>query len=207
MNKKHASFLFILLLLFIYTFAFLLIKDKSLFVDEYQHYASIKEIANLNIGKDTFLRNANFPGYFLTIGLLDFAFKNSSVFFSRFISAIFSFLSVLVFYFVAKELNPNFKKIKTLEYFFLPILFIFFFLIYTDVFSLLLLLLSFYFLLKKHYTFSGLIGFLSIIVRQNNVIWLLFFCAYLFFTEFQSIRPDALIAYFRKIWFVVLEFS
>lgn len=116
-----------------------------------------------------------FPGYHFVIGLLSHLFKNPSLSLARSLSTIFSFLSVLVFYLIAKEIDPQKAATKTLQYFFFPLLFVFFFLVYTEAFSLLLVMLSFYFLTKGRYKTSGVFGLLSVLVRQNNIIWLGFF--------------------------------
>jgi len=87
---------------------------------------------------------------------------------------------------VAKQIEPKNAVLKTFQYLFFPILFIFFFLIYTDVFSLLLILLSFYFLNKEKYKTAGLFGFFSVLTRQNNIIWLGFFVLLMALNYFKS---------------------
>jgi hypothetical protein len=119
------------------------------------------------------------------VGILRLLFKISSLAGTRAINVSFSVLLVFVFYLLAKIISPKTAKIKTLQFLFFPLLFVFFLLVYTDVFSLLLIMLSLYFLMKNHYQISGFFGFLAVISRQNNIIWLGFFCAYVFLEKYR----------------------
>lgn len=72
---------------------------------------------------------------------------------------------------------------ETLKYLLLPILFPYLFLIFTDSMSLALILLTLYFVLCKRYSIAGITGILSLMIRQNNVVWLVFFTAILLSQE------------------------
>ena len=101
----------------------------------------------------------------------------------RYITFAFGILSVLIFYFCAKFVSPNNANTKTLQFFFLPILFQYFFLIYTDVASLFFVLLALFFALKKHNAVSFIVIFISLFIRQTNIIWLLFIFVALYFID------------------------
>lgn len=143
-------------------------------------------MAEFDFSRDTFEIAAMFPFYHFVLGLLSHLGGSLSFPSLRFFSTIFSFLSVLVFYLVAKQVDPKNAVLKTFQYLFFPILFIFFFLIYTDVFSLLLILLTFYFLNKEKYKTAGLFGLFSVLTRQNNIIWLGFFVLLMILKDFKS---------------------
>ncbi|KAF8395116.1 hypothetical protein HHK36_019057 [Tetracentron sinense] len=55
-----------------------------------------------------------------------------------------------------------------------PLHWFFSFLYYTDVASLTVVLAMYLACLKKHYQFSALLGTLAVLIRQTNVIWMLF---------------------------------
>jgi len=165
---------------------FFFIQNKPYFIDESPHLGLIKKMAEFNFSRDTFEIAAMFPFYHLVLGLLSRVTGSLSLSSLRFISTIFSFFSVLVFYLIAKQIESKNAVLKTFQYLFLPILFIFFFLVYTDAFSLLLILLSFYFLNKERYKTSGLFGLFSVLTRQNNIIWLAFFVLLMIMKNFKS---------------------
>lgn len=160
--------------------------NKNLFIDESTHYRLIKNFANLTVTKESLTNLTTFPFYHFVLGLLSRIIGSSSIFLSRLLSSIFSFFSILVFFLIAKEIEPKKAISKTFQYLFFPILFIFFFLIYTDSFSLLLILFSFYFLNKGKYKTSGFFGLLSVLARQNNVIWLALFLLLTMINRFKS---------------------
>lgn len=186
LNKKGIFYILSFFVLIITFFAYTAIKKEAPFIDEYQHYESIKEISHLKTTQETFLRNAHFPGYYLLMGFSSFLLKNNSLETIRLLNTLFAVISVYVFYLIAKEIDRRKACIKTFQYFFLPILFPFFFLIYNDVLSLLLILLSFLFLMKKRYDLSGFIALFSLSIRQNNIIWIGFLAAWVFFEKYQA---------------------
>lgn len=163
---------------------------KGLIIDESIHYRLIKAFADFNVTEKSFKNLATFPFYHFILGslsrLIGVSSFLSTLFASRLISTIFSFLSVLVFYLISKEIDLKNAASKMLQYLFLPILFIFFFLIYTESFSLLFILLSFYFLNKGKYKTSGAFGLFSVLTRQNNVVWLAFFLFLMIKKRFKS---------------------
>jgi len=198
---------FILPILIIIAFFFILIKDKPLMADENQYYPIIEKVTNLDFDKNILSKTSALPGYSFVIGFLRFSFNITDVAGTRLITTIFSLLSIIIFYLIAKEFDIKNAKIKTLQFLFLPILFIYLFLIYTDVFSLFLILLSFYFLVKENYFLSGSIAFLSLPVRQNNIIWIIFFCIYIFLDKKKYNRNifPYLPSFFAIIIFVFLN--
>jgi alpha-1,2-glucosyltransferase len=101
---------------------------------------------------------------------------------------------------------PESVRTKTLQYVFFPILFPFFFLLYTDVFSLLLVITAFFFALKKNYNLTAIIGIASILVRQNNIIWLLFLYIFLYFQEYSTINKEIIKNHIKKSWLFLLGF-
>jgi len=208
-SKKYLhSLLLISTLIIVYLTAFLLIKDKWLFVDEEGYYLLIKDIAQFKFTPDLLSITAALPGYPLIVGLVELFLGASTIAATRSISAILSATSIVIFYLIASRIDAKSAMLKTLQYFFFPILFVFFFLIYTDVFSLLIVLITFLLVLKKRYYWSGFFGFLSLLIRQNNIIWLGFFCIYIFFDKYklQKINIATVVKYFRNILLFISSF-
>jgi len=183
MNKKFG------LILFLFTFgvsiiAFWLIKDQPFIIDEPHHYKEISKLTEGQITLETIRITAEFPGYHLAMAFLRYLLGLNSLPATRFLSTIFSLFSIFIFYLISKNISASETPLKVVQFFLFPLLFIFFFIIYTDCFSLFFLLLAFFFLVKKRYQASGFFGLLSVIVRQNNVIWLGFFSLYIYLKKY-----------------------
>lgn len=90
---------------------------------------------------------------------------------------------------------------------FLPILFPLFFLIYTDVLSLIMVLLVFYLILKDSYAIAGIFSIFSILIRQNNIIWITLFCIFIYLDNNKAkFDIGSTIDYLKKIWVFLLSF-
>jgi alpha-1,2-glucosyltransferase len=173
---KRITFVVLLLVSITFVFSFLLIKDSKLIVDETDHYDQIKRFINKDFTLNPEL--TTIPGYHVIFAFFASMFSLASIPSIRFLCLIFSMLSVVTFFLLARTIHKDSSVIRTLHYCFFPILFPFFFLIYTDVFSLWLILISLYALVQQRYYIAGIIGTLSLLVRQNNVVWVLFLCMF-----------------------------
>lgn len=89
----------------------------------------------------------------------------------KLITLLISLLTVPVFYKLISKYHPRDAGIRTLQLFFLPLMFIYYFLIYTDIWALLLIALNLYLAVNKRYALSALIGLAAICLRQDSVIW------------------------------------
>lgn len=184
--------------------SFFYFKSTPLLVDEEDNYPQILNFINLNF---TLLEISAVPGYHFMMAMLAKVFGFLAVEAIRGISLLFSFFSVVVFYWVANKISTESSVIKTLQYFFFPILFIFFFLLYTDVASILFTLLAFLFVLKKQYHVAGMFGILSMCMRQNNVMWLGFMVLYIFFENYSlKLNTRIAISFLKDIWVFVVGF-
>lgn len=89
------------------------------------------------------------------------------------------FCSVLV-YEIITHLRPTLDERKATLFAVVlamyPLHWFFTFLYYTDVASLAAVLAMYLACLKKKYWFSALLGALAVVIRQTNIIWLLFVC-------------------------------
>lgn len=203
--KKIIIFFTFVLIFAVFIAAFLFFKDAVPKADEKVHYKQIETYINGH--SDLHVALTTIPGYHSTIATIAEIFSLSSIQSIRLITFIFSLLLVIVFYLLLKKIHKDLPISKFFLLCFFPILFPFFFLIYTDIFSLVLILSSFYLLLNKKYITSGILGILSILVRQTNIIWLLFFCAYVFYEKYGfRFTKNKLISLAKDCWVFILGF-
>ena len=178
-NNNALKGLIIFLILIIHILAFFFLNRNTLYSDEYIHYDQINRFLT---GKLTLHPGLTIiPTFHIVIAFFGNIFSQSSITAIRFIVFILDSLSLFIFYLVAKTINSENSLLKTLQFYFLPIIYPFFFIIYTDIFSLSLLLISTYYVLKNKNFLSFVFAFLSILVRQNNIVWycFIFFLIYI----------------------------
>lgn len=124
-------------------------------------------------------KQATIPGFHLATALIARAVgADCTMETARTINTGFGLLSVLVFLLAVRRLGSTQPGARTLQYHLLPILLPYQFLVYTDTLSLLLVLASLVLLLRGSWTGAGLVGSVSILVRQSNVAWLGFILLY-----------------------------
>lgn len=172
-------------LLFIISFfvlGYLFINDRGLFADEQAHYLQIRRFISGDFGVYDII--TVIPGYHFFLAGLAKIFGIYSIGGIRFLNLVIGLISIFIFLLLCLKISKYFYLAKGLQYAFFPILFPLFFLIYTDVLSLLLVLLMFYFLLSRNYVISGFYGMFSFFVRQNNIIWFAFMIAYVYFDRY-----------------------
>jgi alpha-1,2-glucosyltransferase len=208
LNKKYIFLLIIIIILI----SFFLILHNDLYVDENPHYAQIKNftLKNYEINPDL----TTIPGFHYLYYSISVIFNYESIIFFRTISLFISFLTIFIFYLITKEIKSKNKTNKTIQFIFMPILFVFFFLIYTDILSLLIVLTSILFALKNKINLTAFFGIISMLIRQNNIIWLFLSLIiliinnkdYLIFLKNNQIKIIALINLIKKYFFFGLSF-
>ncbi len=153
-------------------FGFFLYSDNGLRVDEQIHFDQIQRLvsgpAPLNPGLTMI------PGFHAIVAALVWFTGGLSEFTARFAVFLLSIATVLTFYALARTMRPEQAGTRLLQFTFLPILFPQFFLIYTDVTAMLFVLLMMLAAARHRYWAAGFLGFLSCLVRQNDVIWVAF---------------------------------
>lgn len=141
------------------------------------------------------------PGYHVTVATIAKIIgssRNSQHI--RLITLGLSMVSIRIFYLLAKKIKEEDAFLKTLQYIFFPVSFIYFPLIYTDIFSLLLVLAAFYSGISRKYSISAIFALFSLLVRQTNIVWVIFFLAYFYFLENDfSFSLQKMQAYGRKV--------
>ena len=146
-------------------------------VDENVHYDQIVRLATGRWSSDRSvnpLAPSMLPGFHAIVAGLVWATGQVSESSVRLTVFLLSVATVGAFHALARTLQPEQAGTRTLQFTLLPILFPQFFLIYTDVTSLLFVLLMMLATAQRRYWAAGVLGLVSCVVRQNNVIWILF---------------------------------
>lgn len=91
----------------------------------------------------------------------------------RILSSIFSFASVILIWTYYKDQKSPFVLLQSLQIFFSPLLWPFYWILYTDIPSLSATLLSLVLLLKQRYFLSAVTCLISLLFRQHNIFWIL----------------------------------
>jgi alpha-1,2-glucosyltransferase len=81
-------------------------------------------------------------------------------------AAIFMFRSLVLFF------EPRISTMRTMQFTLFPLLFPFWFVIYTDVFALLFVLLAVWAFTRDRFHLTGVFGAIGTAVRQTSVVWL-----------------------------------
>ena len=185
-----------------FLFLWIVVMTQKPLADERFHYAEFKLLYHGHWEIKSYL--TTIPGYHLVIAGLARVLNSDRLFTMRNISLMFSLLTIPVVWLIGKKLGWNEKEEKNriAQFIVLPLSLPFFFLAYTDMFSLLIFLISFYFLLAKKYKLSGFFIILSCLVRQTNIIWLLFEWGYIFLETvgFKTFSTEALLKFVKKTW-------
>ena len=141
-------------------------------VDENMHFDQIARLARGDWTLNSGLTMV--PGFHALVAALVWAGGGATESSVRFVVFLISVSTVGAFHALARMLQPEEAGTRTLQFTILPILFPQFFLIYTDVTSLLIVLLMFGATVRSRYWLAGALGLLSCLVRQDNVIWVTF---------------------------------
>ncbi len=124
------------------------------------------------------------PGYNAAVGLTGRLFGVESIPSLRTISFILSLLTLVSFALLCHKLGAESASVKWMQFAWLPVIFPFFPLFYTDVFSMGFFFLALYFVVRDKYVLSGIVISSSLIVRQTNIVWLFFLSVFIYIETF-----------------------
>jgi len=155
-----------------YGFGMWLVADGFI-KDEVYHYPQIKTFAEgrFEINRDL----AMLPGYHAIVAALAWAGGAPSLPEARAFSWMLCALAPVLFFLCARALGKDNRFSLSLAFLLSPLFFPFFFVLYTDIPSLLFLLGVLLLTLQRRYQLAGLVAVLSLLLRQSNVIWIFFF--------------------------------
>ena len=201
MKELESRNLASLLLLLFLIFTFLAVSTKGMVVDEIYHFEEITLFIN---GDFTFENSllVMIPGYHVLMATIAKITGLNTVFSIRAFTLVIGFITIFIYSITSSKIPDkqsnfrskisNLSSLGNLQFIFLPIIFPFFFLIYTEGLSLGLIILALYFVKSKNYNVAGIIGGISFLVRQNNIIWLGFLWIISFFQEYPKMNEFSL---------------
>lgn len=103
-----------------------------------------------------------------------------------------------IFYRAAVRYWPELATVRTLQLFFTPLIFPYFFLIYTDLWALLFIALCFHCALGRRYVWAGVAGFCAVMIRQDSIIWVALAYVLIAMEDIEWRRPLPIKAAFRN---------
>lgn len=137
--------------------------------DEGVHIPQIQYFLN---GKFVFYPYlAMIPGYHGLVAILLKVSFSDSIAAMRIVSSLFSLAATAFFFAIRRALGDHNALQSAALFFFLPFLFPYHFLIYTDVLSMAIVLAATFASLKQRHLLAAIAITASILVRQNNVVW------------------------------------
>ena len=168
----------------------LAIKDHYLIVDEKAHLAQIEMFREGNLRLyvkhgEEYPRNAMYPGFHALVAatskILGVDGKNAI----RGLCLAFAVAVAALAFIIAKDLTgSDTAALKAAQVFFLPVLFPFHFLIYTDTAGTAAILAAFLAALRKKDGLGGALALTAVLIRHNNIVFVVFILAYRIVDEF-----------------------
>jgi len=159
-----------------YSFGMWMVAGDGLKADEHAHYWQIRVFAEGRFEIHHWL--TMLPGYHAIIAALAWVGGVGgalSLPAARVISWGLCALAPVLFFLCARALGKDNRFSLSLTFLLSPIIFPFFFYLYTDIPSLLFLLGVLLLTLQRRYQLAGLMAVLSLLLRQSNVVWAFFF--------------------------------
>lgn len=209
-NFYFHSFLILLCLLSV-LWGWKQVYQHKMILDEKDHYSQIEMFYNGDYSLyarpgETTPKNATFPGFHLIAAYFAKIIGYCSPEIIRIFNIIAGILSLIAAYFIARELcGPDIAFIRAMQVLFLPILFSFSFLIYTESLSLLMLLIAFFACIKKRPVIAGVFAFIAVMIRQNNIVFVLFLIAYNYVSEYSyTISLEKIKKHLLSSWMYIL---
>ena len=170
---REPGVLFALAVIVTYLLGMQLNLSNGCTVDELHHYPQIRMFAEGEF--DIYWKLAMLPGYHAIVAAMAWLVGDHSLAMVRALSQLLCFPAIILFFLCARELGKANRFSLSLLFFLSPLVFHFFFLIYTEIPSLLFLLGALLLTLKRRYQLAGLVVLLSLLLRQTNVVWALFY--------------------------------
>ena len=146
---------------------FLAARSMDLRVDEQMHYLQIERyIAGNYLTHTTTI--GGFHAAAATVARLTGLSAKEDL---RLFVLLVSGATILLFRALVRSFEPQASTVRTLQFVFFPLLFPFWFLIYTDIFALMLLLLAILAFSRRQFHVTGILMIVSLVVRQTYVVW------------------------------------
>ena len=161
----------LLLVMTVMGVCFLAARTMELMVDEGPHYRQIERYVagNYATGSETVAQAGGFHATAMIFARLTGDSAKEDI---RLLVLLISGATMLLFWSLVRSFQPQVSTMRTLQFVFFPLLFPFWFLIYTDVYALMWLFLAILALTRDRVHVSGILMIVSVLVRQTYIVWL-----------------------------------
>lgn len=148
------------------------------------------------------------PTYHMLNAFISQGFDSSNFNALRMSNLILSAGTIPVFFILTSLAYPKQSRLRTLQFIFIPFLFPLFFLVYTDLLSLLFVLMVVALSMEKSYKLAGIFALAAIMTRQTNVIWVVYACTFILFERNNiEVSKKFILEYLKDVWpFVLVGF-
>jgi alpha-1,2-glucosyltransferase len=141
----------------------------SYFVDEAAH---TRQVALFVSGKfEIFAGTTMIPTYHAILAAAEWATGYDSIGLLRFVNLLGSLLLPLLIWQLVAMYAPQESGRRTIQWFFMPLLFPFFFLVYTDAWTLAAVLATQLSALRRRYVLAAVTGLAAALLRQDMIVW------------------------------------
>jgi alpha-1,2-glucosyltransferase len=175
------------------------VSDMPSYSDEVYHVPQIQTFCDGHRELDSAI--TMLPGYHVLSAALATLTGDCSQHALRRLNMLWGLAATLIAFLILRASGSRAILSRTLSFHFLPVLFPYHFLVFTDIVALVPALLAVYCMLRKSWVAAGIIGTLSIGFRQTNVAVLLFL-GMVCLAQHVRVRPllDSVVACAKQTW-------
>jgi alpha-1,2-glucosyltransferase len=186
------------LLLLVFCVGLWIIASAPLQIDEPAHLEQIRKF----LGGDFKLGNfiAVLPGYHLVTAFLARVLSVSSDAGFRVLTSLYGLLALAVAGVLSRELHADRYPTRIWQVFLFPLVFLFLFLLYTDILSLAFVLIAFLLGMRRRHAAAAFVGLLAILVRQTNIVWLVFIASYVYLDAGLALSRQRALVWLQEAW-------
>jgi alpha-1,2-glucosyltransferase len=200
--KRHADwslYLAIVLILGLIRFFF----TRVAFDDEARHLAQIDRFIHGDLRPASDL--AMTPGYHAFMALVTKLLGTTSLEAMRTVNVVISAVCIGTFAMLLRQVHGRVPAQRLIQFSFFPIILPYYFLVYSDIFSLLLVLTAMLLALRRQHFFAALAAIAGVTVRQTNIVWLVLapVLAYCMHNDF-ALRRAPIVGFMKTGWFYAL---
>ena len=171
--------------------------------DERLHVAQIDRFVH---GDFTLASNlAMTPGYHAFMAFVTKLLGTTSLEAMRTVNVMISAVCIGTFALLLRQVHGRVPAQRLIQFSFFPIILPYYFLVYTDIFSLLLVLTAMLLALRRQHFFAALAAIAGVTVRQTNIVWLVLapVLAYCMHNDF-ALRRAPIVGFMKTGWFYAL---
>jgi hypothetical protein len=184
----------------------LLFRNTPALVDESNHYRRVLRAREGNFEPDS--RQTNPGAYYILMAGLSWVWDATSLQGLRRISLCLGLLALPLVYLIRRRLSPPGAVLVTAQFFFLPLLLPFEFLVYIEPAAVVALLLALLFALDDRPALAGCAAIAGVLMRQPQVIWALFVLFLPYVDEHGwKLEPRAVARHLARGWVFLVGFA